>query len=161
MRAVCWEGTGKIQVETVPDPVILDPRDAIIKITTTAICGSDLHIYDGYVPTMQRSDVLGHEFMGEVVDVGKENTRAESWRSCRGAAHDRARALLFLQRAALLAVRQLQPECLDGGKALRVFGVRPLWLLAHVWRIPRRSGGICASPVCRRRPAEGAGQLDR
>src|SRR4029453_9206015 len=75
MRAVCWEGTGKIQVETVPDPIILNPRDAIIKITTTAICGSDLHIYDGYIPTMRRGDVLGHEFMGEVVDVGKENTR--------------------------------------------------------------------------------------
>ena len=75
MRAVCWEGKGKIQVETVPDPVILNPRDAIIKVTTTAICGSDLHIYDGYIPTMQKGDVLGHEFMGEVVEVGKNNTR--------------------------------------------------------------------------------------
>jgi threonine dehydrogenase-like Zn-dependent dehydrogenase len=75
MRAVCWEGTEKIQVETVPDPVILNPRDAIIKVTTTAICGSDLHIYDGYIPTMHKGDVLGHEFMGEVVEVGKENTR--------------------------------------------------------------------------------------
>jgi threonine dehydrogenase-like Zn-dependent dehydrogenase len=75
MRAVCWEGKQKIQVETVPDPVILNPRDAIIKVTTTAICGSDLHIYDGYIPTMQKGDVLGHEFMGEVVDVGTENTR--------------------------------------------------------------------------------------
>jgi Zn-dependent alcohol dehydrogenase len=77
MRAVCWEGKEKIQVETVPDPVILNPRDAIIKVTTTAICGSDLHIYDGYIPTMHKGDVLGHEFMGEVVEVGKENTRLE------------------------------------------------------------------------------------
>ena len=75
MRAVCWEGKEKIQVETVPDPVILNPRDAIIKVTTTAICGSDLHIYDGYIPTMQKGDVLGHEFMGEVVEVGKDNHR--------------------------------------------------------------------------------------
>ena len=75
MRAVCWEGKENIRVETVPDPVILNPRDAIVKVTTTAICGSDLHIYDGYIPTMQKGDVLGHEFMGEVVDVGKENTR--------------------------------------------------------------------------------------
>ena len=75
MRAVCWEGKEEIRVETVPDPVILNPRDAIIKVTTTAICGSDLHIYDGYIPTMQKGDVLGHEFMGEVVDVSKENTR--------------------------------------------------------------------------------------
>ena len=75
MRAVCWEGKEKIRVETVPDPVILNPRDAIIKVTTTAICGSDLHIYDGYIPTMQKGDVLGHEFMGEVVEVGKDNHR--------------------------------------------------------------------------------------
>ena len=71
MRAVCWEGKEKIRVETVPDPVVLNPRDAIIKVTTTAICGSDLHLYDGYIPTMQKGDVLGHEFMGEVVEVGK------------------------------------------------------------------------------------------
>lgn len=70
MRAVCWEGTGKIRVNTVPDPKILNPRDAIIKITTTAICGSDLHLYDGYIPTMEKGDILGHEFMGEVVEVG-------------------------------------------------------------------------------------------
>ena len=77
MRAVCWEGKEKIQVETVPDPAILNPRDAIIKVTTTAICGSDLHIYDGYIPTMEKGDVLGHEFMGEVVEVAKENTRLQ------------------------------------------------------------------------------------
>jgi threonine dehydrogenase-like Zn-dependent dehydrogenase len=59
----------------VPDPQILNPRDAIVKITTTAICGSDLHLYGGFIPTMQKGDVLGHEFMGEVVEVGRENTR--------------------------------------------------------------------------------------
>src|SRR5262245_1493613 len=75
MRAVCWEGKERIQVETVPDPVILNPRDAIVKVTATAICGSDLHIYDGYIPTMQKGDVLGHEFMGEVVEVGSANHR--------------------------------------------------------------------------------------
>jgi threonine dehydrogenase-like Zn-dependent dehydrogenase len=70
MRAVCWQGIAEVGVETVPDPEILNPRDAIIKVTSTAICGSDLHLYDGYVPTMYRGDILGHEFMGEVVDVG-------------------------------------------------------------------------------------------
>ena len=70
MRAVCWYGKGDIRVETVPDPQILNPQDAIIKITLTAICGSDLHLYDGYIPTMQKGDILGHEFMGEVVEVG-------------------------------------------------------------------------------------------
>jgi threonine dehydrogenase-like Zn-dependent dehydrogenase len=71
VKAVCWQGTNKVEVETVPDPKILNPRDAIIKITSTAICGSDLHLYDGYNPTMKHGDILGHEFMGEIVEVGR------------------------------------------------------------------------------------------
>jgi len=70
MKAVCWHGKYDVRVETVPDPEILNPRDAIIQITTTAICGSDLHLYDGYIPTMKKGDILGHEFMGNVVEVG-------------------------------------------------------------------------------------------
>ncbi|HKO24269.1 MAG TPA: alcohol dehydrogenase catalytic domain-containing protein, partial [Chloroflexota bacterium] len=73
MKAVCWYGRKDVRVENVPDPTILEPRDAIIKITSTAICGSDLHLYDEYIPTMQKGDILGHEFMGEVVEVGREN----------------------------------------------------------------------------------------
>lgn len=72
MKAVCWHGSNDVRVETVPDPKILNPRDAIIKITSTAICGSDLHIYNGFIPSMQSGDILGHEFMGEVVELGKE-----------------------------------------------------------------------------------------
>ena len=75
MKAVRYYGKEDIRVEQVPDPVILNPRDAIVRVTSTAICGSDLHIYDGFIPTMHRGDILGHEFMGEVVDVGRENTR--------------------------------------------------------------------------------------
>ena len=70
MKAVCWMGTEKISVETVPDPKILNPRDAIVRITSTCICGSDLHLYNGFVPTLEQGDILGHEFMGEVVEVG-------------------------------------------------------------------------------------------
>src|SRR5689334_1851854 len=70
MKAVCWEGKHKVQVEKVPDPRILNSRDAIVRISSTAICGSDLHLYDGVIPTMQKGDILGHEFMGEVVEVG-------------------------------------------------------------------------------------------
>jgi threonine dehydrogenase-like Zn-dependent dehydrogenase len=70
MRAVCWQGKEKVQVDTVPDPKILNPRDAIIRITSTAICGSDLHLYGGFVKTMEEGDILGHEFMGEVVETG-------------------------------------------------------------------------------------------
>jgi threonine dehydrogenase-like Zn-dependent dehydrogenase len=70
MKAVCWNGKTDIRVETVPDPEILNPRDAIVRITSTAICGSDLHLYDGYIPTMKKGDILGHEFMGEVMELG-------------------------------------------------------------------------------------------
>ena len=70
MKANCWHGTQQVQVEHVPDPKILNPRDAIVRITKTAICGSDLHLYNGYIPSMRRGDVLGHEFMGEIVELG-------------------------------------------------------------------------------------------
>jgi threonine dehydrogenase-like Zn-dependent dehydrogenase len=70
MKAVCYMGVEKMTVENVPDPKILNPRDAIVRITSTAICGSDLHLYGGFVPTMEQGDIMGHEFMGEVVEVG-------------------------------------------------------------------------------------------
>jgi threonine dehydrogenase-like Zn-dependent dehydrogenase len=70
MKATCWHGYHDIRVQDVEDPKILNPRDAIVRITSTAICGSDLHLYDGFVPTMEKGDILGHEFMGEVVEVG-------------------------------------------------------------------------------------------
>lgn len=70
MKANCWYGKDHLRVEQVPDPEIVNPRDAIVRITSTAICGSDLHLYDGFIPAMEKGDILGHEFMGEVVDVG-------------------------------------------------------------------------------------------
>ena len=70
MKANCWYGKHDMRVVDVPDPKILNPRDAIIRITSTAICGSDLHLYDGFIPTMEKGDIIGHEFMGEVVEVG-------------------------------------------------------------------------------------------
>ena len=72
MKAVCWMGKSKVETLTVADPQLLNPHDAIIKITRTAICGSDLHLYDGFIPTMEAGDVLGHEFMGIVEEVGKD-----------------------------------------------------------------------------------------
>jgi threonine dehydrogenase-like Zn-dependent dehydrogenase len=72
MKALCWHGTEDVRIDTVPDPTIRDPRDVIVRITSTAICGSDLHIYDGFVATMESGDVLGHEPMGEVVEVGRD-----------------------------------------------------------------------------------------
>ena len=72
MKAVCWMGKHDMQVHNVPDPQIINPQDAIIKITRTAICGSDLHLYDGYIPSMESGDIMGHEFMGIVEEVGSE-----------------------------------------------------------------------------------------
>lgn len=74
MKAIAWHGKHDVRCDTVDDPEILNPRDAIVRITSTAICGSDLHLFDGMIPTMQKGDVLGHEFMGEVVEVGARST---------------------------------------------------------------------------------------
>ncbi|HEY3700065.1 MAG TPA: zinc-dependent alcohol dehydrogenase [Spongiibacteraceae bacterium] len=75
MKALCWHGKHDIRYDTVPDPIIEDPRDAIIKVTSCAICGSDLHLYDGFMPGMEHGDIMGHEFMGEVVEVGSGNKK--------------------------------------------------------------------------------------
>ncbi len=72
MKANCWLDKHSLEVEDVPDPSIINPHDAIVKITSTAICGSDLHLYNGLIPTMRKGDILGHEFMGEIVDVGPD-----------------------------------------------------------------------------------------
>lgn len=75
MRALCWHGTNDVRIDNVPDPRLVEPGDVIIKITSTAICGSDLHLFDGFVPTMKEGDIIGHEPMGEVVEVGRGVTR--------------------------------------------------------------------------------------
>lgn len=96
MRALTWQGTKKVSVETVDDPEIVNPRDAIIRVAATAICGSDLHLYDGVIPSMQAGDILGHEFMGEVVETGSDSTLEKGQRvvvpftiSCGGCFHCR------------------------------------------------------------------------
>src|SRR6201985_1161068 len=71
MKALCWMGKGKVEVHTVPDPTILNPHDAVIRVTRTAICGSDLHLYDGFIPTMGEGDILRPECMGVVEAAGK------------------------------------------------------------------------------------------
>lgn len=74
MKAITWHGKHDVRCETVDDPEIINPRDAVIRITSTAICGSDLHLYDGFIPSMEKGDILGHEFMGEVVEVGPRSS---------------------------------------------------------------------------------------
>jgi threonine dehydrogenase-like Zn-dependent dehydrogenase len=75
MKALCWHGKKDVRCDTVPDPQIEHPRDAIVKVTSCAICGSDLHLFNGFIPGMKHGDILGHEFMGEVMEVGSENRK--------------------------------------------------------------------------------------
>ena len=111
MKANCWMGKKSVEVIDVPDPKILNQRDAIVRITSTAICGSDLHLYNGFMPTMKKGDILGHEFMGEVMEVGRgvKNLKVgdrvvvpfpiacgDCWQC---------------QHEHVVAVRELQPEC--------------------------------------------------
>ena len=156
MRAVCWEGKEKIRVETVPDPVILNPRDAIIKVTTTAICGSDLHIYDGYIPTMQKGDVLGHEFMGEVVEVGKDNHRLKVGDRVVVPFTIACGHCYFCKEQLWSLCDNSNPNAWMAEKLYGYSGVRSVWLLPHVRRLSRWPGGIRARALRRHRTAEGA-----
>ncbi|MDQ1090275.1 alcohol dehydrogenase catalytic domain-containing protein [Siphonobacter sp. SORGH_AS_1065] len=77
MKALCYNGVRDLRVETIPDPQLINPHDAIVRVHMSSVCGSDLHLINGYVPTVMAGDVLGHEFMGEIVEVGPEVTKAK------------------------------------------------------------------------------------
>ena len=134
------EGAGRGRAR----PQILNARDAIVRMTSTAICGSDLHLYNGFVPTMEKGDVLGHEFMGEVVEVGpgvkklKVGDRVVVPFPIACGVCGTCREELYL------AVRELQPQRLDGREAVGPFARGHLRLLAHARRLRRRSGGVRA-----------------
>ena len=154
MRALCWHGKSDVRVDTVPDPKIEDPRDAIIKITSTCICGSDLHLYDGYMPTMEAGDILGHEPMGEVVEVGKRRQEAQEGRPRRRAVHDRLRRVLVLPAGQLYSLLRHTPTRTPRSPA-KVMGqspAGPVRLLAHARRLPRRPGRVPPRALRRRRP---------
>ena len=154
MKAVCWMGKHKIETLNVPDPILLNPHDAIIKVTRTAICGSDLHLYDGFIPTMEAGDILGHEFMGIVEEVGKEVTNLKRGRPRRRAVHHRVRKLPVLQEEDLVCLRQHQSQRASDGSGVRLFRLRAVRLFAHDGRLCRRAGAVCACSVCECRPAE-------
>ena len=152
MKANRWISPGKTRVERVPDPKILNARDAIVRITSTAICGSDLHLYNGFIPTMEPGDILGHEFMGEVVEVGPGVKNLKVGDRVVVAVPDRLRQLLPVRAAAVLALRELQPERLDGREAVGPLARGRLRLLAPARRLRRRPGRVRARAVRRRRP---------
>ena len=163
MKAVCWYGKHDVRVRSVPDPKIINPRDAIVRVTSTAICGSDLHLYNGFIPTMEPGDILGHEFMGEVVEVGRERSRTSGGRrSRRRAVPDRLRPLLLLRSASCASLlRQLQSERVRWRRSCTAHAGGPVRLLAPDRRLRRRSGRVRARAVRRRRAAQGPGRPDR
>ena len=118
MRALTWQGRHDVRVETVPDPEIVNPRDAILKVTSTAICGSDLHLYDGYIPTLRAGDILGHEFMGEVVEVGSEE-HPEKGSARRRALHDQpaANASSATSSSSAPATTAIRPRRFEASRA--------------------------------------------
>ena len=160
MRANTWHGTKSLQVKEVPDPKILNPRDAIVRITCTAICGSDLHLYNGYMPTMKRGDMLGHEFMGEVVEVGPGVNNLEvgdrvvvpfpiACGHCLSARGD-----LFACARTPIRTRGWRKRCGD----TRPAACSAIRTCSADTRAARR---IRARTVCRRRPAQGSRRADR
>ena len=157
MKAVCYYGKADVRVENVADPEILNPRDAIVRVTATAICGSDLHLYDGYIPTMQKGDILGHEFMGEVVDVGRGNTRLKIG--------DRVVVPFTIACGRCFYCKEQLWSLCDNSNpnawmAEKLYGYSASGLFGYSHMFGgyrRRPGGVRAGAVRRRRPAAGAG----
>src|SRR5215217_7412010 len=114
MRAICWNGVNDISTETVDDPTIVNPHDAILKVRLSTTCGSDLHFIDGYIPTMREGDVIGHEFMGEIVEVGPEVKLGPAHRR-HLRLHARLRRLRRFARG-VHAARPRRPELLPGAR---------------------------------------------
>ena len=138
MKALTYHGKGDIRCESVPDPKIEDPRDAIIKVTACAICGSDLHIYDGVIPQMHSGDVLGHETMGEVVEVGSSIKKPKGRRPRRRALHHLLRRMLLLSARLLFRLRALQSGL---SKSRKLWGHSPAGLFGYSHLLGGYRGG--------------------
>ncbi len=120
MKALCWHGKNDIRCDTVPDPKIEDPRDVIIKVTSCAICGSDLHLMDGLMPTMKSGDVLGHEFMGEVVEVGQGFTKFKKGDRIVVPFNINCGECRQCTLRQLVGLRAVEPQRADGRRAVRL-----------------------------------------
>ena len=147
MKALCWYGKHDVRVTQVPDPKILNPRDAIIKITATAICGSDLHLYDGVIPTMESGDILGHEFMGEVVELGKGVGNLKIGDKVVVPFTIACGSCFFCQKTLTSLCDNSNP---NKRMADMMYGHSPSGLFGyshHARRLCGRAGGICPRPV--------------
>ena len=138
MKALCWHGKSDVRYETVPDPKIQDPRDAIIKVTACAICGSDLHIYNGVIPEMEAGDVIGHETMGEVVEVGSANTKLKVGDRVVVPFTISCGECFFCQRGYYSGCERSNP---DAAKAAKLWGHSPAGLFGYSHLLGGYPGG--------------------
>ena len=161
MKALCWHGKEDIRYDTVPDPEIEHPRDAIIKMTCCAICGSDLHFFDGFMPGMKSGDVVGHEFMGEVVEVGAENRKLKvgdrvvvPFTICCGDCEQ-------CRRGNWSVCERTNRKKDLGDLDLRPYDRGPLRLHPPDRRLRGRAGRVRACPLCRRGTGQDSRRSDR
>src|SRR5882724_10492167 len=138
MKALTWHGKGDIRCDTVPDPRIQDGRDAIIKVTACAICGSDLHLFDGIMPTMEKGDVLGHETMGEVVEVGSENKKLKVGDRVVVPSTIACGECFFCKRGQFSGCERTNP---DHAKAEKLWGHSPAGLFGYSHLLGGYAGG--------------------
>jgi Alcohol dehydrogenase GroES-like domain len=158
MKALTWHGKGDVRCEQVPDPTIEHPRDAIIKVTACAICGSDLHLFDGVMPEMEKGDVLGHETMGEGRRGRSRKQVPKYWRPRGRALHHFLRRMLLLPARLLLRLRAHQSRSRQGGEDVGSFPRRLVRLFAHVGRLCRWPSAVSAGSLCGCRSYQGAGR---
>ena len=159
MRALVWHGKEDIRCDTVTDPEIEHPRDAIVKVTSCAICGSDLHLFHNFIPAMMPGDIMGHEMMGEVVEVGSGvNGQAQEGRPHRRAVHHLVRRVRAVQARQLLGLRDDQPQEGARRQSLRARDRGPVRLHASHRRISGRPGRISPRSLRRHDAHQGAGQ---
>ena len=156
MKALTWHGKNDIRCEAVHDPKIEDPRDAIIKVTACAICGSDLHIYNGVIPQMESGDVLGHETMGEVVEVGRDNNKLKVGDRVVVPFTISCGECFFCKRGFFSGCERTNP---DAEKAAKLWGNSPAGLFGYSHLLGGYAGGqaeYLRVPLCRCRTDQGA-----
>jgi len=148
MKALCWHGTGDVRVDSVPDPKIQDPRDVIVRVTASGICGSDLHLFDGFMPTMESGDILGHEPMGEVVEIGSAITNLKKGDRVVVPFVIACGSCFFCQKKLYSCCDASNPNAGDGPQGDGALACGTLWLFTYARRISWRSSRVPPRSLC-------------